>query len=87
MKIRVSSEWSVEERRGVIRAIQSHCDELMRESSKLIDDSPEVSERRDELSATIYTLCELMEFVEQESAEILERFRYRVEAYVVDTSQ
>ncbi|MBP6886286.1 MAG: hypothetical protein KBC02_03550 [Candidatus Pacebacteria bacterium] len=87
MKIRVSSEWSVEERRGVIRAIQSHCDELMRESGKRIDDSPEASERHDVISAEIYALCELMEFVEHESAEILERFRYRVEAYVVDPSQ
>lgn len=87
MKIRVSSEWSVEERRGVIRAIQSHCDGLMREGGKLIEDGLEASERHDVISAEVYALCELMEFVEHESAEILERFRYRIEAYVVDTSQ
>ncbi len=87
MKLQISAEWTTDERRSVIRAIQFHCDELMREGRKLIEDGPEASERHDVISAEVYALCELMEFVEHESAEILERFRYRVEAYVVDTSR
>lgn len=87
MKLQISAEWTTDERRSVIRAIQFHCDELMREDRKLIEDGLEASERHDVISAEVYALCELMEFVEQESAEILERFRYRVEAYVADTSR